>query len=125
VAQRAYKPSIRQGRADECDGGVKVVSAARLINKCIIFVIKKKPKQKKISGLNTVLHLVPNESLLTGAWRRCKGNLRAAVITELLQIAVLSCLLPPGSQTSIYLLGLSPVRVEGSQLPLSLCHTWY
>ena len=88
-------------------------------------MIKKKPKQKKISGLNTVLHLVPNESLLTGAWRRCKGNLRAAVITELLQIAVLSCLLPPGSQTSIYLLGLSPVRVEGSQLPLSLCHTWY
>lgn len=54
--------------------------------------------------------------------KRCKAD---EFFRKLLQIPVLASLLPTGSQRDIHLPDLSPVRVGGSQLPLSLCCTWY
>lgn len=39
VAQRAYKPSVRQEIADEHGGGVKVVSAPKLMTKCVFICL--------------------------------------------------------------------------------------
>lgn len=64
LAQRVYKPSIRQEIADESDGGVKVVSEMKLTNRCFNFFVKIFLKENKISGLNIVLHLTPKVSVL-------------------------------------------------------------
>lgn len=39
LARRAYKPSVRQEIADKSEGGVKVVSEVKFINRCLILIL--------------------------------------------------------------------------------------
>lgn len=89
-----------------------------------ISVIKKnREKKKKISGLNTILHLAPIKSLLWVPGKEAK---------EMKSWIFHKAATDPSAGISLthrftnrHLPGLFLVRARGSQLPLSLCCTWY
>lgn len=105
MAQRACKASIRQGIAGECTGGVKVVSAVKLINKCFILflLLKKIGKKRKKSQDWTQYCIWPQLRACYGCLEKKQKKWRAGFFTKLLQIPVLASPLPTGSQIGIFL----------------------